>query len=77
MNTKLHTNDAVFALNDGLLPISLSKVNVREQFIMLGETAGISSKLVQNLQNDLTSKEEQVGDLIAHSYLSQSLNAVI
>ena len=73
LNTKIHIEDSDFALKDGLLPKSNSKGKVIDQFIVLGEKAGITEKSIIKVLQNLTSKEDQVVDLIGRSFLSEKL----
>ncbi|MFV0228528.1 HipA domain-containing protein [Empedobacter falsenii] len=73
LNTKIHIEDSDFALKDGLLPKSNSKGKVIDQFIVLGEKAGITEKSIIKVLQNLTSKEDQVVGLIGRSFLSEKL----
>lgn len=73
LNTKIHIEDADFALKDGLLPKSNSKGKVIDQFIVLGEKAEMTEKSIIKVIQNLTSKEDQVQDLIGRSFLSEKL----
>lgn len=73
LNTKIHIEDADFALKDGILPKSNSKGKVIDQFIVLGEKAGMTEKSIIKVLQNLTSKEDQVVDLIGRSFLSEKL----
>lgn len=73
LNTKIHINDADFALKEGLLPKSISKGKVIDQLFLLGTQAEMTDKMIVKIITNLTSKEEQVQDLIAKSFLSEKL----
>ena len=73
LNTKIHIEDADFALKDGLLPKSNSKGKVIDQLMVLGEKAGMTEKSIIKVLQNLTSKEDQVVDLINKSFLSDKL----
>lgn len=73
LNSRIHVADKDFALDDGLLPPAQAKGKVHEQFLKLGEMAGISKKLIDGIFSLLTSKKDDVLSLINHSYLSDKL----
>ena len=73
LNTKIHIEDADFALKEGILPKSISKGKVIDQLMVLGEKAGITEKSILKVLQNLTSKENQVVDLIERSFLSKKL----
>ena len=73
LNTKIHVDDSDFALKEGLLPKSISKGKVIDQLFVLGEKAGMKDKSIVKVIQNLTSKEEEVKDLISKSYLSEKL----
>lgn len=70
LNSRLHIEDKDFALEDGLLPLNLTKGKVTEQFYLLGELAGISKKQIDKIFKDLTSKQNKVIELIDASFLN-------
>lgn len=73
LNTKIHIDDADFALKDGLLPKSISKGKIIDQLFLLGENAEMTEKSIIKVLQNLTSKEDQVEDLINKSFLSDKL----
>ncbi len=73
LNTKIHIEDADFALKDGLLPKSISKGKIIDQLFLLGENAEMTEKSIAKVLQNLSSKEDQVVDLIGKSYLSEKL----
>jgi serine/threonine-protein kinase HipA len=73
LNTRIHIEDKNFALDDGLLPPAQSKGKVFEQFLKLGDMAGIKRSLIDGIFSLLTSKKNDVLSLISHSYLSDKL----
>ncbi|MBR8534046.1 HipA domain-containing protein [Carboxylicivirga sediminis] len=73
LNSRIHIEDKDFALDDGLLPPAQAKGKVNEQFYKLGQMAGITAKLIDEIINLLTSKKHEVLRLISHSYLSDKL----
>ncbi len=73
LNSRIHMEDRDFALDEGLLPLAQAKGRIHEQFYKLGELAGISSKLINDIFSLLTSKRQEVLRLISHSYLADQL----
>ena len=73
LNTKIHFDDSDFALKDGLLPKSISKGKIREQFLSFGKLAEIPDKTVLKVLSELTSKNAEVEKLISQSFLSEKL----
>lgn len=73
MNTRMHIDDSDFAMNEGLLPKSLAKGKINEQFILLGQKAEIPKKTVDKIFMNLTSNEALVLTLTNRSFLSERL----
>lgn len=73
MNTRMHIDDSDFAMNEGLLPKSLAKGKINEQFILLGQKAEIPKKTVDKIFMNLTSNEASVLTLTNRSFLSERL----
>ncbi len=73
LNTRIHIEDADFALEEGLLPKKFSQGTVRKQFELLAEKVGVSSKQVQTIFDAVLSKKEQVESLISASFLNKKL----
>ncbi|HET8859285.1 HipA domain-containing protein [Marivirga sp.] len=73
LNSRMHIEDKDFALDEGLLPPALTKGKLHEQFYLLGELAGINTKIINGIFSLLTSKKEEVLGLISNSYLSEKL----
>ncbi|MFV0172212.1 HipA domain-containing protein [Empedobacter falsenii] len=73
LNTKIHIDDADFALKEGLFPKSISKGKIIDQLFLLGENAEMTEKSIIKVIQNLSSKEDQVVDLIGKSYLSEKL----
>ncbi|QLL59826.1 HipA domain-containing protein [Empedobacter falsenii] len=73
LNTKIHIDDSDFALKEGLLPKSISKGKIIDQLFLLGENAEMTEKSIIKVIQNLSSKEDQVVDLIGKSYLSEKL----
>lgn len=73
MNTRIHIDDADFALEEGLLPKSISKGNILQQFILLGKEVGITEKLIYKQINKMLSHQNEVENMIFRSFLSDKL----
>ncbi|WP_312351772.1 HipA domain-containing protein [Empedobacter sp.] len=73
LNTKIHIEDVDFALKEGILPKSISSGKIIDQLMVLGEKAGMTEKSIIKVLQNLTSKEDQVVDLIGRSFLSEKL----
>jgi serine/threonine-protein kinase HipA len=71
LNSKIHINDKDFALDDGLLPKRDAKGKIKARFYLLGSLAGIPHSQVNKIISTLTSKEDEVKELINHSYLNE------
>jgi len=69
LNSRIHTEDKDFALDDGLLPANLAQGNISFQFKKLSEEAKISEKLFNLLMTLMISKSDEVEKLIATSFL--------
>lgn len=73
LNSRIHIDDRDFALTEGLLPPQDTIGKVREQFVVLGEKAGIPKQVVKNTITLMTSHSKQVKQLISQSFLSSRL----
>ena len=73
LNSRIHIDDRDFALTEGLLPPQDTKGKVREQFVVLGEKAGIPKQVVEKTISLMTNNSEQVKQLISQSFLSKRL----
>ncbi|MFP4095822.1 MAG: type II toxin-antitoxin system HipA family toxin [Cyclobacteriaceae bacterium] len=69
LNTRMHIEDSDFALDDGLLPGSMRKGKVTDQFRILAHEAGIAEKQIGHILEDMLSSEEKVKALIGASFL--------
>lgn len=69
MNTRIHIDDADFALKKGLL----LKENILEQFILLGKEVGIAEKLIYKQVNKMLSHQNEVESMIFRYFLSDKL----
>lgn len=72
LNSRIHIEDKDFALDDGLLPRNLAQGKISQQFLILADHAGLSQKQAIDTFDLLTSRSEQVENLIAASYLNES-----
>ncbi len=72
MNTRMHIDDPVFALEDGLLPRKLNQGTIRQQFMLLGDRAGMSKQQIENTLYPMLSGSAKVEGLIEASYLADS-----
>jgi serine/threonine-protein kinase HipA len=70
LNSRIHIADRDFALTEGLLPPKEAKGKVGEQFIKLGQMAGISEMHIHKILKDLTGHVDKVKAIIKRSYLS-------
>jgi serine/threonine-protein kinase HipA len=73
LNSRIHIKDSDFALAEGLLPPSESQGKISVQFHKLGQKAGMSDRQIETVFTLLLSRQKQVKELIAHSYLSDSV----
>lgn len=73
LNTKIHIKDSDFALKEGLLPKSLAQEKIKDQFVLLGQKAGIPDKIVAKMLKNITLHEERITELINNSFLSEKL----
>lgn len=73
LNTKIHIEYSDFALKEGILPKSVSKGKIIDQFILLGKMAEITDKTVLKIISNLTSQNNAVEKLVANSFLSERL----
>jgi len=71
LNSRIHIEDNVFALEDGLLPKNLSQGKIRDQFITLAKQAGIAESVYTEILNTLQTKSDQVEKLINSSFLNE------
>ncbi|WP_313791002.1 HipA domain-containing protein [Flagellimonas algicola] len=71
LNTRIHIEDSVFALDDGLLPRNLANGKIIEQFLILAEHVGLSKNQCEGILNNLLSNSEKVIEFIDSSYLSE------
>jgi serine/threonine-protein kinase HipA len=72
LNSRIHIDDKDFALDEGLLPLRISKGKVREQFARLAELAGISQRIYEEMLTFMTSQSPSVEKLVAASFLQEA-----
>jgi len=72
LNSRIHIEDRDFALDDGLLPATLSQGKIRSQFAKLAEKAEISEKIFTDILASMTSQSKGVEKLIAASFLNEA-----
>lgn len=70
LNTRLHIEDADFALEDGLLPRSMHKGGIKNHFQLLAEKAGLNSSQVKRVFESFLTKSSEVEELIDSSFLN-------
>jgi serine/threonine-protein kinase HipA len=70
LNSRIHVNDADFALEDGFLPRNLAQGTVRQQFERLAEKAELNDKQITKIFEHLCTYQEQVAVLVSASYLN-------
>ena len=70
LNSRIHIEDSDFALDGGLLPKKLANGNIKVQFTILAEQAGISRLPVNDIFQSLTSKSDKVMEMIDASFLN-------
>ena len=71
LNTRLHIDDADFALEDQLLPRTQHKGGLRNHFHLLAEAAGISNTQEKRSFDKFLSQSAKVEILINASFLSE------
>lgn len=73
LNSRIHIEDKDFALDDGLLPLNLTKGNVLQQFYSLAQHAGLNEKQVNDIFRVLTLGTDKVATLLGASFLSDRI----
>lgn len=71
LNSRIHIDDSVFALDDGLLPKNMAKGKVVEQLLVLAEQADLNKSQVDAIFENVLSNSDNVAELIEASYLSE------
>ncbi|WP_367389001.1 HipA domain-containing protein [Lewinella sp. LCG006] len=72
LNSRIHIDDADFALAQGLIPDRLKKGGVLGHFHILGELAGLTKQQITRILKQLTSQQEKVLGLIQASFLDEA-----
>jgi serine/threonine-protein kinase HipA len=72
LNSRIHIDDKVFALEDGLLPRNLASGKINNQFAILANEAEISEKIFLSIKSLMISKSTQVEKMISNSFLNDS-----
>ncbi|MGB5989427.1 MAG: HipA domain-containing protein, partial [Marinifilaceae bacterium] len=73
LNTRIHVEDADFALEDDLLPRNIAVGNVWKQFNLLADKAEINLKQKDAIFNKLLTNSDKVKQLIEASYLNDKI----
>lgn len=71
LNTRMHVDDSDFALENGLLPPSLSGGSIQEQFKKLAQLVGIAEAQTNTIINSFLSNTPAVIKLIESSFLKE------
>lgn len=69
MNTRIHIEDQVFALDDGLLPRNSGRGTIGHQFDLLAEKAALSRKQKEDANSSLLLEPGKVETLVNASFL--------
>lgn len=72
LNSRIHTDDKDFTLDDGLLPKYLAQGKIGWQFAKLAEKAEIRHKTFQEMMAWMISKTDRVEKMVAASFLKDS-----
>ena len=72
LNSRIHTEDKDFALEDGLLPRNLAQGKIGKQFATLAEHAGIIEKVFLDILNLLLAQSQLVEKMVSSSFLNES-----
>jgi serine/threonine-protein kinase HipA len=73
LNSRIHVEDADFALSGKLLPPQLAVGKIRQQFLTLAEEAQIATKLADKILQKMSIESAELQKLIQHSYLSERI----
>jgi len=69
LNTRIHIEDTVFALSDGLLPKKIAQGKIIQQFAILSEKANISPLIFNEILTSMLNQSEKVKKLTFSSFL--------
>jgi len=72
LNSRIHTADKDFALDEGLLPPNLAQGKIVNQFVTLAEKAAISGKILSGIMTVMLSKSTLVEKMLTASFLDES-----
>ncbi|MUP46481.1 type II toxin-antitoxin system HipA family toxin [Gramella sp. BOM4] len=72
LNTRIHVDDSIFALDEGLLPKSMSQTNIAGQFKTLAEQVELKSKQLDQIITTMLENSEGVTRLAKASFLEES-----
>lgn len=72
INSRIHSKDTDFALQDGLLPKKMAKGKIRHQFALLAEKAGIPKKAFDKIIETMLSNKGLVEELTFASFLDET-----
>ncbi len=72
LNSRIHTKDNDFALDDGLLPRNLAQGKISQQFSTLAKQAGISTKNFNAIMKLMLSQSDTVEKLTGASFLNDT-----
>lgn len=70
LNTRLHIDDADFALNDGILPKNISKGKIKDKFLLLADKADFSRNQQEDIFKNILSNSQKITELIEASFLT-------
>ena len=71
LNSRIHIEENDFALEEGLLPRSISQGTISQQFKLLAEKAGIKKKLSENILRFMLNQSTKVSSFVEASFLDQ------
>jgi serine/threonine-protein kinase HipA len=72
LNSRIHIDDTDFALEDGLLPRSLSEGKIKHQFKILSNLAGIDERVFDDIFSEMVTRPGFVEKLVFSSFLNES-----
>ena len=73
LNSRIHTLDKDFALDDGLLPRNLAQGKISQQFGTLAAQAGVGETIFNNLLTNMLSQSSSVEKMVAASFLNDAI----
>lgn len=71
LNTRMHVDDINFALEDGLLPKSITQTTIAQQFKILAEQVEIKPKQFDQIMASMLESSEEVIELTHASFLEK------